>query len=383
MPDRNDRVLMSVGGVMKAIDRHNFVNGFLDDYATLDNGKVPDDISAPPSSAPASSPVNRNDCVLMVIGGRQQPVDRAGFVAFLNDTADQDDGTPAGTLVLPPTAQPAGSYLVDRNCKVAMSSGGGMMLVDRATFMHFLNDNLAQDDGTPAATIALPSVACLYPLDDDGTVAHSFGFGFMQADAPLYQTGSYTQTGAPPADATPPNIGAISAPANALSTAQIAMPATGGIAAQLKFTAWPADINALVPSKGLVAAIFNSSGALVGITGVYLLQSSGQLAYRTTNMAGSSSSATIGAVSAAGMSVSLYVNADGSIGATANGADLGLVEAAGTVSATDTFLWVPSCDDDTGATVGASVSWELITSAASITEPVPAGSVDSCGNAIP
>lgn len=173
MANRNDLVMMFIGGRLMGVDRYQFVQGFLDDNGAQDNGVAAGTILRPPSAAPAGSRVNRNSRVVMSVGGQRVSVDRAGFVAFLNDAATQDNGTAAGSLILPPTAQPAGTYLVNRNDQVLMSDGGQQFTVDRGTFMAFLNDNVAQDNGVPVATITLPATGAGFSFDGASTAGHA------------------------------------------------------------------------------------------------------------------------------------------------------------------------------------------------------------------
>lgn len=187
-------------------------------------------------------------------------------------------------------------------------------------------------------------VSCAYPLDDDGSLILSFGYGYAgPATGPDLQTMSYTTTG----------LGGVKGllALNALTTANFGRRVT------------PQAYEALVTSKGvatgcgLAIALVDSGGSLYNATTINALADEDVLAFE--------------------------VGSDGVVTAARNGVpeniDGNWLNPAGqkTVWATDRFapyLWLMD------STTGELVEITLRTNTSDMTGTYPSGTTDICGN---
>lgn len=223
-----------------------------------------------------------------------------------------------------------------------------------------------------------PVVSCSLLLDDDGTVASAFGADHLIMESPGYQTFDYEQT------ATAATLLGISADP---ITNSFPLP-TAPMQVQYTCTARTAPTVGRTGGGGLLIAVISSGGAPVGnvVIGIYEDYDAGgnnaEWAVSVNGSAPPGMGGTYFGSSILNASVSLYVMPDGTIGGTANGADIGIIPGI-TVGETDTFTVGIVVNDDAVYTAGNTLSGSLITAADQITEPSLTGATDICGNPIP
>lgn len=190
------------------------------------------------------------------------------------------------------------------------------------------------------------SIGCAYPLDDDGTLATAFGYGFAGPAVGDGQQMQYTTTG----------------------NAQVKILSAAGAVTSARFNRGSYPIG--------FEAVANSYGGAVNVTGMAIL---------ITNAGGSIVNAATILTSANSDLLQFEVAADGSISAKVNGIAYDLSSSwlapAGqkTVGVTDYFCPYLFIND---LFIGQLVDIQLITNAASMTGAYSASAVDICGNTI-
>lgn len=222
-------------------------------------------------------------------------------------------------------------------------------------------------------------IACAYPMDDAGAVAGSFGVALLPTDAPDHNAFTFTTA----AD----NTVSLAAPADILGAANYPRPATVPMAVQYTVTAAELPVGG-GRYGGLMVAVISAGGAVLGYARV-LLTGYGEAAIALGQ--GGYGELTVNedapldqvefAGSIVGKGVAFYVNPDGTIGYTVGGTDGGTIPGL-TVGATDKVAFALYLGDYASGEAGLTFSAALRTQAADITEPVPAGATDPCGNVI-
>lgn len=222
------------------------------------------------------------------------------------------------------------------------------------------------------APYVVPS-SSVYPLADDGTVATALGRAHLPMTAPGYQSYTFQQT----AGAATVRLGL---PAN-LAAASLAVPAAGAIAAQHKITFF--DVPAAGEyhdAGGLLLVVLDGVGAVAGFAAlsIYQRQDGGTFANLSVNAAPAGE--VIVAAPVLGKSVGLYVNADGTIGWTAAGADRGAVPGL-VVAPGNSVVFGTVVNDGAVYTAGLVASADFLAATADLTEPFPVGTMGA-GNAL-
>lgn len=225
-----------------------------------------------------------------------------------------------------------------------------------------------------------PAISCAYPLDAPGTLAPTFGGVQLVMDSPGYQTFTFTTL----ADDTL-YLGLATDP---LNVDNFPRPTTHPMAAQYTVTDAQLPPSPDAANYGaLMVVVVSSVGVPLG--NAYILLTGYSAAAVALGFGGFGelfvNNVAIDqyefAVSVEGVSTAIYVNTDGTMGFTVAGVDYGAIPGL-TMGATDKVFFLLRQYDSSSLAAGITMSGSFITSATYITEPMPTGATDTCGNAI-
>ena len=226
------------------------------------------------------------------------------------------------------------------------------------------NDRWMLEQFAAAVVVAPPFV---YRLDDDGTLAAMFSVGYQAASGVDLLTQSHVITGG-----AHPGDGVLTTPLDALTTA------CKELSAETQAIEWRCDAFPVGDYVGVGVSIFwHTAGVTQGQVFVSLRRRETQLLAQSmggveVNLAGD----------AVGKKIGLYVKPDGAVGWTVAGIDQGLFAGVTIPAGAKFFAGIVANDYAASGGNGETVTSTLVMTAAEMTEPFPALSVDWFGAVI-